>query len=107
MTNLREAQAYRLFDMLDIDQSGICMLWRTCFLVHVYIAHPEQPTDNCNLFLGNLEFDEFYVLMCILIAIKDGREKEFLFKHSRVRPESVLLPSKIDRCSAAHRLAST
>jgi hypothetical protein len=46
MTNLREAQAYRLFDMLDIDQSGICMLWRTRFLVHVYVAHPEQPTDN-------------------------------------------------------------
>lgn len=52
MTNLREAQCYRLFDMLDIDSSG------------------------------TLEFDEFYVLMCILIAIKDGCEKEFLFKHS-------------------------
>lgn len=53
MTNLSEKQCYRLFDMLDIDKSG------------------------------TLEFDEFYVLMCILIAIKDGREKEFLFKHSQ------------------------
>ena len=52
MTNLKEAQCYRLFDMLDLDKSG------------------------------QMEFDEFYVLMCILIAIKDHREKEFLFKHS-------------------------
>ena len=40
MTNLKEAQSYRLFDMLDLDKSG------------------------------QMEFDEFYVLMCILIAIK-------------------------------------
>ena len=53
MTNLRETQCYRLFDMLDLDKSG------------------------------NLEFDEFYLLMCVLIAIKDEREKEFLFKHCK------------------------
>ena len=40
MTNLSEAHCYRLVDMLDLDKSG------------------------------NLEFDEFYVLMCILISIK-------------------------------------
>eukprot|EP01052_Picozoa_sp_SAG31_P036760 SAG31_NODE_4634_length_3080_cov_2.575595_2_plen_124_part_00 len=40
MTNLSEAHCYRLVDMLDLDKSG------------------------------NLEFDEFYVLMCMLIAIK-------------------------------------
>ena len=40
MTSLGEAHCYRLVDMLDLDKSG------------------------------NLEFDEFYVLMCILISIK-------------------------------------
>ena len=52
-TDLREAQIYRVFDMFDVDDSG------------------------------TIEFDEFYLLVCMLVAIKDREEKQFLWHHSR------------------------
>ena len=52
-TDLRRSEILRVFDMLDVDDSG------------------------------DIEFDEFYLLVCIMLAIKDGREKQFLFRHAR------------------------
>mmetsp|Transcript_3368 Transcript_3368/g.9705 ORF Transcript_3368/g.9705 Transcript_3368/m.9705 type:complete len:236 (-) Transcript_3368:92-799(-) len=52
-TDLRESQILKIFDMFDVDGSG------------------------------SIEFDEFFLLVCIMIAIKDGEEKQFLARHSR------------------------
>eukprot|EP00002_Diphylleia_rotans_P004537 TRINITY_DN1338_c0_g1_i7.p1 TRINITY_DN1338_c0_g1~~TRINITY_DN1338_c0_g1_i7.p1 ORF type:complete len:210 (-),score=58.16 TRINITY_DN1338_c0_g1_i7:386-1015(-) len=52
-TDLSENQIYNVFDMFDVDDSG------------------------------SIEFDEFYLLFCMLVAIKDNEEKQFLFRHSR------------------------
>lgn len=52
-TNLTTEQIYKVFDMLDVDCSG------------------------------TLDFDEFYLLVCILIAVNDKDEKHFIYRHSR------------------------
>ena len=52
-TDLTQGQAYKVFDMFDVDDSG------------------------------SIEFDEFYLICCMLIAIKDECEKEFLWRHCR------------------------
>jgi len=52
-TDLSEDECLRVFDMLDVDDSG------------------------------SIEFDEFYLIVCMLIAVKDGMEKQFLWRHSR------------------------
>ncbi|KAG9396186.1 EF-hand domain pair [Carpediemonas membranifera] len=52
-SDLNTKQIYSVFDMFDISNNGF------------------------------LELDEFYLLICMLIAIKDKQEKEFLFRHSR------------------------
>eukprot|EP00455_Lapot_gusevi_P034736 TRINITY_DN3840_c0_g1_i6.p1 TRINITY_DN3840_c0_g1~~TRINITY_DN3840_c0_g1_i6.p1 ORF type:complete len:189 (+),score=29.72 TRINITY_DN3840_c0_g1_i6:193-759(+) len=52
-TDLDQEQIDRVFDMFDVDSSGL------------------------------IEFDEFYLLCCMLIAIKDRVEKQFLWRHSR------------------------
>eukprot|EP00741_Cyanophora_paradoxa_P006121 tig00000944_g5936.t1 len=52
-TDLPEAQIYKVFDMFDVDDSG------------------------------SIEFDEFYLLFCMLVAIKDKEEKQFMYCHSR------------------------
>jgi Ca2+-binding EF-hand superfamily protein len=49
-TDLSESKAYGLFDIFDIDGSG------------------------------SVDFDEFYLLCAMLIAVKDGEEKRFLRK---------------------------
>jgi len=33
---------------------------------------------------GHVRFPEFYLLVCILVALKDKEEKEFIFRHSKV-----------------------
>lgn len=52
-TDLPTQRIIQVFDTLDVDHSG----W--------------------------IEFDEFYLLMCMLIAVKDRQEKQFLWRHSR------------------------
>lgn len=52
-TTMTEAEAYKVFDIFDVDSNG------------------------------SIEFDEFYLIICILIAIKDGQQKQFLWNHSR------------------------
>mmetsp|Transcript_26680 Transcript_26680/g.43628 ORF Transcript_26680/g.43628 Transcript_26680/m.43628 type:complete len:213 (+) Transcript_26680:84-722(+) len=52
-TDLPESQIYKVFDMFDVDDSGY------------------------------VEFDEFYLLFCMLVAIKDREEKQFMYCHSR------------------------
>ncbi|PIK59379.1 putative EF-hand calcium-binding domain-containing protein 9-like [Apostichopus japonicus] len=46
-------QIYKVFDMLDVDGSG------------------------------KIDFDEFYLLACILVSLKDKEEKQFIYRHSR------------------------
>lgn len=53
LTDLTKREIYLLFDKLDIDNSGC------------------------------IEFEEFYFIICILIAIKDNQIKEFIYRHSR------------------------
>ena len=53
ITDLDEHRIYKVFDMLDTDCSG------------------------------SIDFNEFYLLACILIALKDKMEKSFIYKHSR------------------------
>lgn len=52
-TDLNTNQIYKVFDMLDVDGSGA------------------------------MDFDEFYLLICILIAVQDKAEKNFIYRHSR------------------------
>ena len=52
-TDLNTNQIYKVFDMLDVDGSGA------------------------------MDFDEFYLLICILIAVQDKVEKNFIYRHSR------------------------
>ncbi|XP_071946780.1 EF-hand calcium-binding domain-containing protein 9-like [Antedon mediterranea] len=53
VTNLNKSRIYKVFDMLDVDGSG------------------------------QIDFDEFYLLVCILISIQDKEEKQFIYRHSR------------------------
>jgi len=52
-TDVTERDAYKVFDIFDVDTNG------------------------------SIEFDEFYLIVCILTAIKDGQQKQFLWNHSR------------------------
>ncbi|KAJ8025936.1 EF-hand calcium-binding domain-containing protein 9 [Holothuria leucospilota] len=52
-TDMSTLQIYKVFDMLDVDGSG------------------------------KIDFDEFYLLACILISLKDKEEKQFIYRHSR------------------------
>ncbi|XP_072027578.1 EF-hand calcium-binding domain-containing protein 9-like [Amphiura filiformis] len=52
-TDMNKSQIYRVFDMLDVDGSG------------------------------QIDFDEFYLLCCILISLNDKEEKQFIYRHSR------------------------
>ncbi|OXA50237.1 EF-hand calcium-binding domain-containing protein 9 [Folsomia candida] len=53
VTNLSNYETEIIFNLLDIDHSG------------------------------EIEFDEFYLIFCILIACKDSYEKEFIYRHSK------------------------
>ncbi|KAF0295020.1 EF-hand calcium-binding domain-containing protein 9 [Amphibalanus amphitrite] len=52
-TNLKGHQVYDLFELFDVDRSG------------------------------EIDFDEFYLVIAILVAVKDKVEKEFIYRHSR------------------------
>lgn len=53
ITDLKTVQIYKVFDMLDVDGSG------------------------------TIDFNEFYLLICIVIAVQDHEEKHFIYRHSR------------------------
>ena len=53
VTDLNKAEVYRVFDMLDVDGSS------------------------------SIEYNEFYLMVCILVSIKDHEEKKFIYHHSR------------------------
>lgn len=53
ITDLNTTQIYKVFDMLDVDSSG------------------------------SIDFNEFYLLICIVIAVQDREEKHFIYRHSR------------------------
>ncbi|KAL0226535.1 hypothetical protein P9112_013859 [Eukaryota sp. TZLM1-RC] len=52
-TNLKDREIDAVFDAFDLDG------------------------DGC------IDFDEFYLMICILIAVYNGEQKQFLFRHSR------------------------
>ena len=52
-TDLNSTQTSHIFDIFDLDKSGM------------------------------VEFNEFYVLICIIVAMKEGKAKNFLYKHWR------------------------
>ncbi|KAI9342584.1 hypothetical protein BDR26DRAFT_859210 [Obelidium mucronatum] len=52
-TDLNEEHIYKVFDIFDLDRSG------------------------------SVEFDEFYLLVSILVAIKDNQGKQFMYQHWR------------------------
>ena len=53
VTDLTETQAIRIFDLFDMDRSG------------------------------GVEFEEFFLLVCILVAVKDNAGKTFMFRNWR------------------------
>lgn len=53
VTDLNKNEIYRVFDMLDVDGSS------------------------------SIEYNEFYLMICILVSIKDREEKKFIYHHSR------------------------
>ena len=53
VTDLNESQSNTVFDMLDVDGSG------------------------------SIDFNEFYLLICIFIAVQDREEKQFIYRHSK------------------------
>lgn len=63
ITNLGKSQIYKVFDMLDFDGSG------------------------------DIDFDEFYLTICILIAIKVGPHK-YIYMYSL----SFLYLNKLQLC---------
>jgi len=52
-TDLKKKEVYRVFDMLDVDGSS------------------------------SIEYNEFYLMVCILVSIQDHEEKKFIYHHSR------------------------
>ncbi|XP_067952188.1 EF-hand calcium-binding domain-containing protein 9-like [Watersipora subatra] len=52
-TDMKQSMVYKIFDMLDFDGSG------------------------------QIDFNEFYVIICIIVAVKDSIEKQFIYSHSR------------------------
>ena len=52
-TDLDKTEIYRVFDMLDVDGSS------------------------------SIEYNEFYLMVCILVSIQDHEEKKFIYHHSR------------------------
>ncbi|KAJ1568632.1 EF-hand calcium-binding domain-containing protein 9 [Cladochytrium tenue] len=52
-TDLKERQILKVFDIFDLDRSG------------------------------SVEFDEFFVLISILVAVKDNQAKHFMYQHWR------------------------
>ena len=53
VTDLTESQSNAVFDMLDVDGSG------------------------------SIDINEFYLLICIFIAVQDRDEKQFIYRHSK------------------------
>ncbi|XP_066299605.1 EF-hand calcium-binding domain-containing protein 9-like [Branchiostoma lanceolatum] len=53
LTDLTKDEIYQTFDMLDVDGSG------------------------------EMEFSEFFILVCVLIAVQDHVEKQFIYRHCR------------------------
>ena len=53
VSDLSETRIYKVFDLIDVDGSG------------------------------SIDFNEFYLFLCILIAAQDGEEKRFIYRHSR------------------------
>ena len=94
-TDLTDDQIFKVFGMFDVDDSvsGLASVTRerSDDGKTKTRSHCHSHTANASFFSfpfsleqkGDLEFDEFYLLACMLVAIKDGVEKEFLFRHSR------------------------
>ena len=53
VTDLTDTQSYKIFDLFDMDRSG------------------------------GVEFEEFFLLICILVAVKDNMGKTFMFQNWR------------------------
>lgn len=53
VTNLTDTQSYKIFDLFDMDRSG------------------------------SVEFEEFFLLVCILVAVKDNMGKTFMYQNWR------------------------
>lgn len=63
-TDLNFSQAEKLFEVFDTDRSGSVV----CFPLIVTRVQ---------------EFDEFYLLVCILVAVANDQSKQFMFQHWR------------------------
>ncbi|KAJ3355736.1 EF-hand calcium-binding domain-containing protein 9 [Entophlyctis luteolus] len=67
-TDMREKQIYKVFDIFDLDR-----------------RFEKTIRDGVVLTIcsGSVEFDEFYLLVSILVAIKDDQGKQFMYQHWR------------------------
>lgn len=73
--------------MLDFRKQGLDDVQFFAFLSSCTDLKSTQIEKICALFdldgSGSCEFDEFFLLVCILVAKKDGCERHFLYKHWR------------------------
>ena len=77
------------FNMLDVHNKGAL----NDIQFYLFLKHSTSLTKR-QIYLvldmldqqatGYIEFDQFYMLSCILIALKDKVEKEFTYRHSKL-----------------------
>ena len=87
--NAKEAVIiYELFNVLDFNSTkGLDDIQFCCFLTEATDLNHSQVSTIFDIFdlnrSGIVEFNAFYVLVCILVAMKDGKAKSFLYQHWR------------------------
>eukprot|EP00835_Amoeboradix_gromovi_P003752 NODE_260_length_12610_cov_0.413076.p7 type:complete len:192 gc:universal NODE_260_length_12610_cov_0.413076:363-938(+) len=79
---------FELFNLLDFDgNKGLDDIQFCCFLLHATNLSSTQASHVFDILdldkSGMVEFNEFYALVCILVAMKDGKAKLFLYRHWR------------------------
>jgi Ca2+-binding EF-hand superfamily protein len=85
--NVQSAQVvYELFKLIDFRGTGaLDDIQFTSFLQSVTNLSQSHIEKIFYIFdldrSGSVEFDEFYLLVCILVAVNNNEEKQFMYRH--------------------------
>eukprot|EP00698_Gefionella_okellyi_P004555 TRINITY_DN14175_c0_g1_i1.p1 TRINITY_DN14175_c0_g1~~TRINITY_DN14175_c0_g1_i1.p1 ORF type:complete len:187 (+),score=33.78 TRINITY_DN14175_c0_g1_i1:32-592(+) len=78
---------WELFTALDMHHNGLDDVQFLAFLRNTTDLEHEKIMVLFDTFdvdaSGNIDFEEFYLLFCMLVAIKDGVQQQFLYKHAK------------------------